>query len=113
MFLSITAMMIRRYWIRVSFKIPAGRSIALVGPSGSGKTTICSLLPRFYDVTGGVITIDGQDVRKLTLESLRSQIGLVQQDVYLSVDRSGKILLMETGGIDGRNYRCGEEGKYP
>ena len=68
---------------RVSFKIPAGRSIALVGPSGSGKTTICSLLPRFYDVTGGVITIDGQDVRKLTLESLRSQIGLVQQDVYL------------------------------
>ena len=68
---------------QVSFKIPAGRSIALVGPSGSGKTTICSLLPRFYDVTGGVITIDGQDVRKLTLESLRSQIGLVQQDVYL------------------------------
>ena len=68
---------------RVSFKIQAGRSIALVGPSGSGKTTICSLLPRFYDVTGGVITIDGQDVRKLTLESLRSQIGLVQQDVYL------------------------------
>ena len=68
---------------RVSFKIPAGRSIALVGPSGSGKTTICSLLPRFYDVTGGVITIDGQDVRKLTLESLRNQIGLVQQDVYL------------------------------
>ena len=56
-----------------------------MGPSGSGKTTICSLLPRFYDVTGGVITIDGQDVRKLTLESLRSQIGLVQQDVYLFV----------------------------
>lgn len=67
----------------VSFKIPAGKSIALVGPSGSGKTTICSMLPRFYDVTGGKITIDGKDVRKLTLESLRSQIGLVQQDVYL------------------------------
>ena len=67
----------------VSFHIPAGKSIALVGPSGSGKTTICSLLPRFYDVTGGKITVDGKDVRKLTLESLRNQIGLVQQDVYL------------------------------
>ena len=67
----------------ISFKIPAGRSIALVGPSGSGKTTICSLLPRFYDATGGRITVDGQDVRKLTLESLRNQIGLVQQDIYL------------------------------
>ena len=67
----------------VSFEIPAGKSIALVGPSGSGKTTICSLLPRFYDVTDGRVTIDGNDVRKLTLESLRSQIGLVSQDVYL------------------------------
>ena len=67
----------------VSFEIPAGRSIALVGPSGSGKTTICSLLPRFYDVTGGRITIDGKDVRTLSLKSLRSQIGMVQQDVYL------------------------------
>lgn len=67
----------------VSFEIPAGKSIALVGPSGSGKTTICSLLPRFYDVTEGRVTIDGNDVRKLTLESLRSQIGLVSQDVCL------------------------------
>ena len=67
----------------VSFEIPAGKSIALVGPSGSGKTTICSLLPRFYDVTGGRITIDGKDVRTLTLKSLRTQIGMVQQDVYL------------------------------
>lgn len=67
----------------VSFEMPAGKSIALVGPSGSGKTTICSLLPRFYDVTEGRVTIDGNDVRKLTLESLRSQIGLVSQDVYL------------------------------
>ena len=67
----------------VSFRIKAGRSIALVGPSGSGKTTICSLLPRFYDVIGGTIRIDGKDVRSLTLESLRNQIGLVQQEVYL------------------------------
>ncbi len=67
----------------VSFQIEAGKSVALVGPSGSGKTTICSLLPRFYDVTGGSVRIDGQDIRELTLESLRNQIGLVQQDVYL------------------------------
>ena len=67
----------------VSFRIDAGKSIALVGPSGSGKTTICSLLPRFYDVTGGSIRIDGKDIRSLSLESLRNNIGLVQQDVYL------------------------------
>ena len=67
----------------ISIDIPAGRSIALVGPSGSGKTTICSLLPRFYDVTGGSITVDGKNIRGLTLKSLRSQIGMVQQDVYL------------------------------
>ena len=67
----------------VSIDIPAGKSVALVGPSGAGKTTICSLLPRFYDVTDGQITIDGQDVRSFTLKSLRSQIGVVQQDVYL------------------------------
>ena len=67
----------------VSIEIPAGKSVALVGPSGGGKTTICSLLPRFYDVTGGRVTVDGQDVRSLTLKSLRSQIGVVQQDVYL------------------------------
>ena len=67
----------------ISIDIPAGKSIALVGPSGSGKTTICSLLPRFYAVTGGSITVDGKDIRGLTLKSLRSQIGMVQQDVYL------------------------------
>ncbi len=67
----------------VSFTIRPGQSIALVGPSGSGKTTICSLLPRFYDVTGGRITIGGQDIAKIRLESLRRTIGIVQQDVYL------------------------------
>ena len=68
---------------QVSIHIPAGKSVALVGPSGGGKTTICSLLPRFYDVTAGKVTIDGKDVRDLTLKSLRNQLGMVQQDVYL------------------------------
>lgn len=63
--------------------IPAGRTVALVGPSGAGKTTICSLLPRFYEVTGGRITIDGADIRDMTQESLRENIGIVQQDVFL------------------------------
>ncbi|CQR71022.1 Putative multidrug export ATP-binding/permease protein [Sporomusa ovata DSM 2662] len=68
---------------QVDFTVEAGKTIALVGPSGGGKTTICSLLPRFYDVTAGAILIDGQDVRDLTLTSLRNAIGIVQQDVYL------------------------------
>ncbi|WP_024467245.1 ABC transporter ATP-binding protein [Treponema pedis] len=67
----------------ISINIPAGKTVALVGPSGSGKTTICSLLPRFYDVTSGKITIDGKDIRSLMLKSLRGNIGIVQQDVYL------------------------------
>lgn len=67
----------------INFKIESGKSVALVGPSGGGKTTICSLLPRFYDITGGTITIGNQNVREMTLESLRNSIGIVQQDVYL------------------------------
>ena len=67
----------------INFHIDAGKSIALVGPSGGGKTTICSLLPRFYDVNSGSIKVDGKDVRTMTLESLRKAIGIVQQDVYL------------------------------
>lgn len=67
----------------INIHIEAGKSIALVGPSGGGKTTICSLLPRFYDVSDGSVKIDGQDVRSLTLHSLRKAIGIVQQDVYL------------------------------
>ncbi|MDB5414092.1 MAG: multidrug transporter ATP-binding protein [Rubritepida sp.] len=63
--------------------VPAGSTVALVGPSGAGKTTICSLLPRFYDVDAGRITIDGIDIRDMTLASLRDQIGIVQQDVFL------------------------------
>lgn len=67
----------------LDLSIHPGETIALVGPSGGGKTTTCSLLPRFYDVTSGSITIDGQDVRSVTQQSLRQAIGLVQQDVYL------------------------------
>lgn len=67
----------------ISFEIEAGKSVALVGPSGGGKTTICSLLPRFYDVSQGTISIGGQDIRNITLKSLRNSIGIVQQDVYL------------------------------
>jgi ATP-binding cassette subfamily B protein len=67
----------------IDLEIKAGTKCALVGPSGGGKTTLCSLLPRFYDVSAGRITIDGTDIRDLTLASLRSCIGLVQQDVYL------------------------------
>lgn len=67
----------------VSLTIRAGKTVALVGPSGGGKTTLCSLLPRFYDVTAGSVTIDGLDIRDITLESLRNTIGIVQQDVYL------------------------------
>ena len=67
----------------IDFTIKSGKSIALVGPSGGGKTTICSLLPRFYDITDGLITIGGQNIKDIKLESLRSSIGIVQQDVYL------------------------------
>ena len=67
----------------LSLDVPAGATVALVGPSGGGKTTACSLLPRFYDVRSGSISISGVDVRNCTLESLRAQVGIVQQDVYL------------------------------
>ena len=67
----------------VNLSIRAGETIAFVGPSGAGKTTICSLLPRFYEIGGGNITIDGIDIRRMTKVSLRQQIGIVQQDVFL------------------------------
>lgn len=69
----------------INLKVPAGAYMALVGSSGAGKSTLCSLIPRFYDVTGGNVKIDGKDVRDLTLKSLRNHIGIVQQDVYLFV----------------------------
>ncbi|MEY8258270.1 ABC transporter ATP-binding protein [Erysipelotrichaceae bacterium 66-17] len=67
----------------VDIHIPAGKKVALVGPSGGGKTTLCSLIPRFYDVSSGEIRIDGQNIKDVTVHSLRKAIGLVQQDVYL------------------------------
>jgi ATP-binding cassette subfamily B protein len=67
----------------ISFAVQAGRTLGIVGPPGSGKSTIAHLIPRFYDVTGGRITIDGQDVRDVTLASLRSQVAVVQQDTFL------------------------------
>lgn len=67
----------------INLTVPAGAYMALVGSSGTGKTTLCSLIPRFYDVTEGTIRIDGQDIRDVTLSSLRNHIGMVQQDVYL------------------------------
>lgn len=67
----------------VNLHVPHGQNVALVGPSGSGKTTLCNLIPRFYDVTDGQVLVDGQDVRDLTLTSLRGAIGTVQQEVYL------------------------------
>ncbi len=67
----------------ISLDIEAGQTVAFVGPSGAGKTTLCSLLPRFYEVDGGAITIDGIDIRDMTLSALRRQIGIVQQDVFL------------------------------
>jgi len=67
----------------LNLNVKAGENVALVGPSGSGKTTLCNLIPRFYDVTSGRITVDGQDIRGLTQKSLRENIGMVQQEVYL------------------------------
>ncbi|MBQ6696696.1 MAG: ABC transporter ATP-binding protein, partial [Lachnospiraceae bacterium] len=67
----------------LNLEIHAGEKLAIVGPSGGGKTTLCNLIPRFYDVTAGTITLDGKDIKKYTLKSLRGSIGVVQQDVYL------------------------------
>jgi len=73
----------RKVFSRLNLSVKAGETLAFVGPSGAGKTTICSLLPRFYEIDEGSITIDGIDIRDMTQTSLRSQIGIVQQDVFL------------------------------
>ena len=68
---------------KVNLSLKAGQTLALIGPSGGGKTTLCHLLPRFYELTSGRILLDGKDIKDITLQSLRQQIGLVQQDVFL------------------------------
>lgn len=73
----------RQVLSHINLTVHAGESVALVGPSGGGKTTVCSLIPRFYEIEGGKITVDGTDIRDVTLRSLREKIGIVQQDVYL------------------------------
>ncbi len=72
-----------KVFANLNLEIRAGEKVAIVGPSGGGKTTLCNLIPRFYDVTKGQITLDGEDIKHFTLKSLRSNIGIVQQDVYL------------------------------
>lgn len=72
-----------RVFKNLNLKINAGEKVAIVGPSGGGKTTLCNLIPRFYDITGGEITLDGRDIKGITLKSLRQNIGMVQQEVYL------------------------------
>jgi ATP-binding cassette subfamily B protein len=67
----------------IDLTVRAGENVALVGPSGSGKTTLCNLIPRFYDVSAGRVLVDGKDIKTVTIRSLRSRIGMVQQDVYL------------------------------
>ena len=89
----------------INLDIKKGDSVALVGPSGGGKTTLCNLIPRFYDVTGGRILIDGHDVRDVTLHSLRNAIGVVQQDVYLF---SGTVYDNISYGLPGASYEAVE-----
>ena len=90
----------------LSLSIAPGERVALVGPSGGGKTTLCNLIPRFYDVTDGSICIDGQDIRSVTLKSLRDSIGIVQQDVYLF---SGTVAENIAYGREGASRREIEE----
>ena len=72
-----------KVFTNLNLQIHAGEKVAIVGPSGGGKTTLCNLIPRFYDVSEGKILLDGQDIKHFTLKSLRGNIGIVQQDVYL------------------------------
>lgn len=97
----------------VNISIAAGKTVALVGPSGGGKTTLCSLLPRFYDVSSGAILIDGKDVRDVTLKSLRSAIGIVQQDVYIFARHgAGQYRLRQARSHRRGDYSGGEKRPY-
>ena len=86
----------------IDLAIRPGETVAFVGPSGAGKTTLCSLLPRFYDLDAGRITIDGMDIRQMTLASLRRNIGIVQQDVFLFAGHHPREHRLWPPGSDGR-----------
>lgn len=90
-----------KVFTNLNLTIHAGEKLAIVGPSGGGKTTLCNLIPRFYDVSGGKITLDGEDIRRYTLKSLRRNIGVVQQDVYLF---SGTVYENISYGKPGASY---------
>lgn len=90
-----------KVFTKLNLTIHAGEKLAIVGPSGGGKTTLCNLIPRFYDVSGGRITLDGEDIRSYTLKSLRRNIGVVQQDVYLF---SGTVYENISYGKPGASY---------
>ena len=85
----------------VDLEVKAGEVVALVGPSGAGKTTLANLVPRFYDVTGGSVKVDGRDVRELSLASLRRQIGLVAQDTFLFNDTVANNIAYGRPGVAG------------
>lgn len=84
-----------RVFANLNLRIHAGEKLAIVEPVGRGKTTLCNLIPRFYDVSCGEITLDGRNIKKLTLKSLRQSIGVVQQEVYLFPEPFMTILPME------------------
>jgi ABC-type multidrug transport system fused ATPase/permease subunit len=86
---------------QIDLDIPARQVVALVGPTGVGKSTLVSLIPRFYDVTSGCITLDGRDIRELTLESLRQQVSIVLQDVFLFHGTVRENILLPAGAARG------------
>ena len=90
----------------ITLHVEAGDSVAIVGPSGSGKTTMCNLIPRFYEISSGEILIDGKDIREYTLQSLRSQIGIVQQDVYLFAGTVYENISFTAGRMQQRKRFC-------
>ena len=98
----------------VSMQARRGEIVALVGPSGAGKSTILNLIPRFYDVSSGRVTIDGRDVREVSLASLRSQIALVTQEPFLFDDTiAANIAYAKLGSHDGRDRSGGDRGRRP
>ena len=99
-----------KVFANLNLSIRSGEKVAIVGPSGGGKTTLCNLIPRFYDVSAGRITLDGEDIKHFTLKSLRGNIGIVQQDVYLF---SGTILYTADRALRKRKWKMRQNGPAP